>query len=405
MLGKRLKIYVAAAGAVLFALSACAPTAPTTNDPKVLEARRLDSQGQTDAALAALDQAVRDRPDDTVAWAFRGALHLKKQRYPQAVSDFSRAIALNETDIGYSMRGKARVRMGLYDDAIADFNKAEAMGHRELSTTIYRGQAYFEKGQHQQALEYFTAAIATDPNHFAAYGWRGSTLTRLGRYPEALSDFERYLPIIPHDVPALWDQGQAFLKTGQTERARENVRKLIELDPRLAVNFSGERALDLYDLDKRRTVVKQALGDAKEAEAGGQWQKAFEHFEWARSYVTGRRAEDREDQKTILEGVRRSYAMLSVKPELPEAARRFVVQAVSMAEQKDYERAVQLYGKGLGVAYWWPEAHFNSALLLADQTRFVEAIAEMKAFLDLAPASADARAAQDKIYEWELKAK
>ena len=393
----------ALAGVVLFSLAGCAPTAPTTKNPKVVEASKLSGQGNLDAALAMLDQAIRDRPDDSVAWSDRGTLYIGKHLFDKAIADFSHAIALKETGLYYANRGTAEVLKGLYDAAIADFNNADAMGYHESSAMTLRGKAYFEKGQHQQALKDFTAVIANDPNQVAAYGLRGATLALLDRYPEALPDLDRYLPTNPNDVRALWLQGKAFLKTGQTELAHENVRKLIGLDSRLAINFGGNKALDVYDLDKRRAIVKQSLAEGKEAEASGQWQKTFEHFERARTYVSGQTAEDREDHNTIFEGVRRSYARLSAKPELPEAARRFGVQAVSMADQKEYERAIQLYGKALGVAYWWPEAHFNRALLLAERAHSEEAIVEMKAFLELAPTAPDARAAQDKIYEWELR--
>ncbi len=401
----RLNTRALAAGACALILTGCAEVVPTTNNPKVLEASRLEKEGRIDAALAALDQAIRDRPDDSVAWSDRGGLYLEKNLFDQAIADYSRAIALKETGLYYANRGTAKTLKGLYDEAIADFTKAEGLGYHSPSNTTFRGIAYFQKERYEEALKHFTGAIANDPSQVLAYGGRGKILALLGHYSEAIPDLDRYLQAKPHDVRALWLQGQAFVKTGQADRARENVRKIIELEPRLAVNFSGDRALDLYDLDKRRAAVKQALTGAKEAEASGQWQKAFDHFERARSYMSGLTAEDRAIHQTVLEGVRRSYAKLPVKPELPEQVRKFGVQAVSMAEQKDYARAVELYGKGLGVAYWWPEAHFNNALLLADQTHFAEAIAEMKAFMELAPTSPDARAAQDKIYEWELKGK
>lgn len=396
---------MAVVGALLFALTGCAATAPRTNNPKVLEASKLDKEGRTDAALAALDQAIRDKPNDSVAWSDRGTLYLRKNLFDKAIADYSHAIGLKETGLYYANRGTAKVLKGLYDEAVVDFMKADGMGYREPSAMTLRGKAHLEKGRHEEALKDFTSAIEMDPNQIASYGLRGRTLVQFGRYPEALPDFERYLQTNPDDVVALSLQGRAYVKTGEMDRAKDNVRRLIELEPRLAANFSGDRALDLYDLDKRRGVVKQALAEAKEAEASGQWQKAFDHFERARTYVPGQTAEDRANHDTIFEGVRRLYARLSAKPDLPERARKFGVQAMSMAEQKDYERAIELYGKGLGVAYWWPEAHFNNALLLADQTHFAEAIAEMKAFLELAPTSPDARAAQDKIYEWELKGK
>jgi len=195
------------------------------------------------------------------------------------------------------------------------------------------------------------------------------------------------------------------MKTGQADRARTNVRKLIELEPRLAVNFSGDLALDLYDLEKRRRMAKQALGIAQEAASNGRWPEAFQQYERARTWVTGLTEQGRTDGVTIEEGLRRAYAKLPTKPDLPEGARRFGVQAVCLAEQKHYDRAIAFYAKALGVAYWWPEAHFNLALLLAEQTDFENASAEMKAFLELAPTAPDARMAQDKIYEWELRGK
>lgn len=395
---------LAAAGASVLILSGCAAKAPTTNNPKVLEASRLEQEGRVDAALAALDQAIRDRPNDSVAWSNRGGLYLNRKLFDQAIADYSHAIRLKETGLYYSNRGTAEVFKGLYDEAIADFNKAEELAFLDPASMTFRGRAYLEKRRHNEALKDLSGAIAKNPNQLA-YVLRGRTLFELGRYPDAIPDFERYLQTNPDDSMALALQGQAFIKSGMADRARDNVRRLIELEPRLATNFGGDRALDLYDLDKRRSLVKQALAEAKEAEASAQWQKAFDQFERARTYMSGQTAEDRTHHKTILEGVRRSYAKLSAKPVLPESARRFGVQAVNMAEQKNYDRAVLLYVKALGVAYWWPEAHFNNALLLADQNRHADAIAEMKAFLELAPNSPDARAAQDKIYEWELKAK
>lgn len=50
----------------------------------------------------------------------------------------------------------------------------------------------------------------------------------------------------------------------------------------------------------------------------------------------------------------------------------------------------------------YPEAYFNLALLSAQMQRFKPAIAYMKQYLLLAPDAKDARAGQDKIYEWEL---
>ena len=94
----------------------------------------------------------------------------------------------------------------------------------------------------------------------------------------------------------------------------------------------------------------------------------------------------------------------SPRPQLPEEARRFRVQAESAVRDKRFGDAAQRYGDALKVAPWWPEGHFNRALVLAELNRYDEAIRSMKRYLALVPAAANARQAQDVIYAWEDKA-
>jgi len=93
------------------------------------------------------------------------------------------------------------------------------------------------------------------------------------------------------------------------------------------------------------------------------------------------------------------------KPTLPEEARKYKIQAEVAVREKKYSMAAELYGEGLNIVPWWPEGHFNRALVLGESRYYLTAMREMKRYLQLAPDAPDARAAQDKIYEWELKAK
>ena len=94
----------------------------------------------------------------------------------------------------------------------------------------------------------------------------------------------------------------------------------------------------------------------------------------------------------------------AARPEFPEEARRARVQAESAVRDKRYGDAVDRYEAALKIAPWWPEGRFNRAMMLGETERFTEAIREMKKYLALVPEATNARAAQDKIYEWEGKA-
>jgi tetratricopeptide (TPR) repeat protein len=95
------------------------------------------------------------------------------------------------------------------------------------------------------------------------------------------------------------------------------------------------------------------------------------------------------------------YRGMNPKPELPEDARRFRVQAEGSVAAKRFLEAADKYGKAIEIAPWWPEAHFNRAVVLAELQNFDSAMAEMKRYLLLKPDAPDARQAQDFIYSWE----
>jgi hypothetical protein len=103
------------------------------------------------------------------------------------------------------------------------------------------------------------------------------------------------------------------------------------------------------------------------------------------------------------EALAASYRAAAAKPPVTEELRRYIVQANALGQQKDYTGALELYGKALAVdPVAYPEAYFNMALLAAQKGRYRPAIGFMKKYLLLVPEAKDARAAQDKIYEWEI---
>lgn len=96
------------------------------------------------------------------------------------------------------------------------------------------------------------------------------------------------------------------------------------------------------------------------------------------------------------------YLAANPKPVLSEEAHKYKVQAEFMVQEKQPDKAIVLYGKALNVAPWWPEGHYQLGLLLGEAKKYRDAMQEMKHYLLLAPEGADARAAQDKIYQWEV---
>ncbi|MBN2419865.1 MAG: tetratricopeptide repeat protein [Deltaproteobacteria bacterium] len=97
------------------------------------------------------------------------------------------------------------------------------------------------------------------------------------------------------------------------------------------------------------------------------------------------------------------YRELSIKPEMSEEQRKYIVQANTLTKMKDYEGAIEIYLEAIKIdPVSYPGAYSNLGLLSAQLKLYDEAISYMEKYLMLAPDAEDARGAQDKIYEWEI---
>lgn len=101
----------------------------------------------------------------------------------------------------------------------------------------------------------------------------------------------------------------------------------------------------------------------------------------------------------------RAWRALAAKPSLPASANRYRVLAEDAFKSKDFDKAIEYYDKGLEVYPLWPQGQFNAALICGEVGDYAEAVGHMKRYLELVPDAKDAKAAQEKIFIWEEKAK
>jgi tetratricopeptide (TPR) repeat protein len=106
-------------------------------------------------------------------------------------------------------------------------------------------------------------------------------------------------------------------------------------------------------------------------------------------------------EKAQFEAVAAQYRSTTTKPAIDEDVRRYEIQAEDAVHKKDFGRAAGLYESALQLAPWWPQGHFNRALLLESLGQYDLAVEEMQRYLALEPDAPNARAAQDKIYSWQ----
>ena len=153
---------------------------------------------------------------------------------------------------------------------------------------------------------------------------------------------------------------QHRFSAGNQDKARANVLRLLDLDPRLRMHYSGEHALEFYDVENRRAKMREEINAAKQAESTGALLEAFRLYASARARplflvkLEGKRnsvdqtAEDFELAKQSDDALLRLYPKLPADPGLPEEARRFLVQADASIKQERPEEAAKLFRKEEG---------------------------------------------------------
>jgi tetratricopeptide (TPR) repeat protein len=158
--------------------------------------------------------------------------------------------------------------------------------------------------------------------------------------------------------------------------------------PSETVRIETETARAIY-----RPVAEERAGDRALAEGRGLI--ALEHFS---------RALAESPEPDLARKVAATYRSLPVKPPVPEATRRLLVQAETLSKNNDAAAAIGKLREAIRAVPWLPTARYNLAMALSMEKDYAGAIAAMNDYLALAPDAPDARQARDKIYEWETLA-
>ena len=120
----------------------------------------LYRQGNSEAALAEYDLALKLFPRDALALTKRGELKYKLRDYRGAIEDFNRALESNPNlPLSYRGRGFSKHATGDYAGAIADFNGAVRLSPSDPCAYMGRGTAKIAMDNCEGGLEDLDLAI------------------------------------------------------------------------------------------------------------------------------------------------------------------------------------------------------------------------------------------------------
>jgi len=151
-----------------------------------------ERQGDLDAALAHLFEAVELRPQDPAPLIARGAFLARLKRHREAEADLHRAIKLAPEDANAHFElGFALWRKGVAEEAAAALRRAATLAPHRSDAEYYLGEALHQAGDHAGALAALERAATLDTGNPKPLQLMGRVLDRLGRPEEAREMYRR----------------------------------------------------------------------------------------------------------------------------------------------------------------------------------------------------------------------
>ena len=169
---------------------------------------------------------------------------LLRRDYDKAIAYLSRAIEIGDLTrsnqaLAYHYRGALYLKRERIDEALADLDRALTLNPRLATAYGDRGIAHRKKGEYARAIADYDEAIRLWPEWHDWYIHRGLVFSTLGRLDDAIADYDRALHLRPRLVSALMARADAYLAKGENDNAIGDFRRATALDPDAALDYPG----------------------------------------------------------------------------------------------------------------------------------------------------------------------
>lgn len=214
---------------------------PESVSLKMAQARGYQQKGDLQKSLAVCDEVLQSHPNALDAWQLKAEIHKEQGNTPAALAALENAYAYAPFDISlsyelaFSYAETKNPKVLALTDSLIRMDTSES--HAE--PYYFKGVYYSNLGQTAEALRFFERAIQHDYNFLDAHMDKGTLQYRQKKFEAALQTFQRALTITP-------SYADAWLWSGKCREA---------LNQKQEAKLDYQRA---YGLDKSLTEAKEA---------------------------------------------------------------------------------------------------------------------------------------------------
>jgi len=198
----RLSLVVALTAIALVA-SAVATKRITIRAGELASIEQLLADGNSDEALAKLQQLTSREPNLAPAQAMLASVYFQKKRYSEAVAALQKAYDSDPRNVDYREKlSAAYFSLEQFDQAEALYRKLVTQNPNDSRAHLGLGYAYMGKKHYESAVSEFRLAVSLDPMNGAPQHALGEAQLRAGRYADAQQTYLQLLSLFPNDTRA-----------------------------------------------------------------------------------------------------------------------------------------------------------------------------------------------------------
>ena len=172
--------------------------------------------------------------DDIAGYIRRATEKIELGYYRQALRDVNTVMSLDSAmSQAYSLRGYLMLRSDSLMAAVSDFKKAILLNDTVIFNYQYLAEIQLHMGHLQEADSLFRKILTMNPDFVYAHFGLGNVCYFKGEYDKAEREFKNVLKLDPSFALAHYNMAIMYMFT-DPDRAIRNLNKAVDVDPKLA---------------------------------------------------------------------------------------------------------------------------------------------------------------------------
>ena len=336
--------------------------------------------GQTDAAIAAISEAVRLSPDQKDYLVDRASIYERLERYTEALADRSAVLAFDTEAESYMARARLLLQLGEehFEAALSDVKCVLEVEPDDVVANRLRAELLLTLNRHREALAAFRCTAELAPDDLSVQLGYGKTLIALGELESACECLKPVIASPRYGVEALYLRANAYNRLGNLELEYADLSELVSRTPNNPDAIYAH-AMSANSLSKFNEVVEDATNYLRLVPDGAD--NAVVH------HLRGFALSELQRYDEAIEDLNVALATLTDNPSI------MMLLVAAYASRQRFDESLRHIERVVELDPENPEAHFRMGFVLAMLKRNEPAAKSMHRALELAPTRSDIKIA------------